>query len=168
MASAFEKRLETIEQLIKDIEATADPHVRTAARELVRVVMELHGAGIERMIQIVSASDGEATLDKMGRDELVSSLLVLYGLHPVPMEQRVQEALETVNRKMQARGAHVALLSLDASGAVAQLHAKGDVAALKEMVLAAVYQAAPDLPSFAVEGADAAFVPLEKLMVALR
>ena len=47
--------------------------------------MELHGAGLERMLEIVRANgdSGQLILDSLGRDDMVSSLLVLYGLHPV-------------------------------------------------------------------------------------
>ena len=33
-------------------------------------------------------------IDRLGRDELVASLLVLYGLHPLDFETRVNQAVE--------------------------------------------------------------------------
>src|SRR6202050_787812 len=95
----FQQRLESIEQVIRQIEATGDPNVRTTARELVQLVMELHGAGLERILEILRSNGeaGQSVLGSLGRDEIVSSLLVLYGLHPLSIEERVNQALEKAN-----------------------------------------------------------------------
>jgi hypothetical protein len=167
----FQQRLESIEQLIRQIEAAADPNVRTAARELVQLVMELHGTGLERMIEVLRSSGepGQSILDRLGRDELVSSLLVLYGLHPLSLEERVNQAIEKTNRQMRSRSATVDLIGM-ADGAVhLNLEANGHGPALKEIVEAAIYQAAPDIASLVIDGAEEkqGFVPVEMLLGAL-
>jgi len=75
----FEKRLQSIEGLLGKIESTADPSLRADVQELVQAVMDLHGAGIERMLEVIRASGEGAdhVIHKLGRDELVASLLVL-------------------------------------------------------------------------------------------
>src|ERR1700678_4340365 len=115
----FQRRLEAIEEVIRQIEAAGDPNVRTAARELVQLVMELHGTGLERILEILRSKgeSGQSVLETLGRDDTVSSLLVLYGLHPVSLEERVKEAIEKANRQMRARSATVELLGME-DGAV--------------------------------------------------
>jgi hypothetical protein len=164
----FQRRLESIEEVIRQIEAAGDPNVRTAARELVQLVMELHGTGLERILEILRSKGeaGQSVLETLGRDDTVSSLLVLYGLHPVSLEERVKEALEKANRQMRARSATVELLSLDDGAVHLQLKANGHGPALKEVVEAAIYQAAPDITSLEIDGAEEkqGFVPLEMLL----
>ena len=65
--------------LLGEIEAAADPNLRTTVQELVQLVMDLHGAGLERMLELIRATGdgGESIIQKLGRDDLVASLLVL-------------------------------------------------------------------------------------------
>ena len=163
----FQQRLESIESVIRQIEATGDPNVRTAARELVQLVMELHGAGLERMLEIVRGHGeaGQSVLGSLGRDDLVSSLLVLYGLHPLSLEERVHQAIEKANRQMRSRSATVELVALEDGTLRMNLKANGHGSALKEVVEAAIWQAAPDITSLVIDGAEEkqGFVPLEML-----
>ncbi|HTB13336.1 MAG TPA: hypothetical protein VK752_17260 [Bryobacteraceae bacterium] len=164
----FQQRLESIEVVIKQIEATADPNVRTASRELVQLVMELHGAGLERILEILRSNGetGQSLLGSMGRDETVSSLLVLYGLHPLTLEERVNQALEKVNRQIRSRSATVELLGMEEGAVRLNLQANGHGPALKEIVEDAIWQAAPDIASLVIDGAEEkqGFVPIEMLL----
>jgi hypothetical protein len=164
----FQQRLESIEVVIEQIEATGDPNVRAAARELVQLVMELHGAGLERILEILRSNGeaGESVLGSIGRDDMVSSLLVLYGLHPLTLEERLHQALEKVNRQMRSRSATVELLGIEDGAVRINLHANGHGPALKEIVEAAIWQAAPDIVSLVIDGAEEkqGFVPIEMLL----
>jgi hypothetical protein len=164
----FQQRLESIEVVIRQIEATSDPNVRTAARELVQLVMELHGAGLERILEILRSTgeSGQNVLGTLGRDDMVSSLLVLYGLHPLSIEERVGQAVEKANRQMRARDATVELLGMEDGAVRLNLKTNGHGPALKEIVEAAIYQAAPDITSLVIDGAEEkqGFVPLEMLL----
>jgi len=164
----FQQRLESIETVIRQIEATADPNVRTAARELVQLVMELHGTGLERIMEILRAGgdSGEALLGTLGRDDMVSSLLVLYGLHPLSIEQRIDQAIEKANRQMRSRDGKVELAGIQDGNVRLNLKANGHGPALKEIIEAAVYQAAPDITTLVIDGAEEkqGFVPLEMLL----
>ena len=169
----FQKRLGSIEELLGKIEAAADPSLRATVQELVELLMNLHGAGVERILHLIRAcgEPGEAVIQKMGSDELVASLLVLYGLHPLEVEARVTQALDKVRSRLRPYGADVDLLGVEDGAVRLRLHTKGDgcgstVQSLKDMVEAAVYQAAPDLTALAIEGAGEkqSFVPLEMLL----
>ena len=54
----FQQRLKSIERLLQEIEASADPNLRAAAQELVQLVMDLHGAGLERMLELIRLRRG--------------------------------------------------------------------------------------------------------------
>jgi len=160
---AFQRRLESIENLIEKIGAAADPHLRKTATDLMALVMELHGTGIERMLEIVNDSGpaGEELIGKLGEDELAGSLLILHGLHPLDMETRIRKALAKV------RGGDMEHLSVD-GGIVRvrlQLNGSGSGKTFRSAVEEAIYGAAPDLESLTIEGAGDSdgFVPLDML-----
>jgi Fe-S cluster biogenesis protein NfuA len=168
----FQQRLQSIERLLGEIEGAADPSLRTSVQQLVQLVMDLHGAGIERMLELVraDATGGEGLIYKLGRDELVASLLVLYGLHPLDLEARVVEALDKARARLRSHQGEAELLSIQDGTVRLRLHANGHgcgstAEALKEMVEDAVYQSAPDVTALVVEGAGEkqGFVSLEML-----
>ncbi len=163
----FQRRLESIEELLGRIEGAADPSLRAAARELIELVMDLHGTALGRMIEMFRAGGepGLQWLDKLGRDDLISSLLVLYGLHPETLEVRVERAIEKLRPSLKKRGGDVELLSAADGITRLRLRGNGHAAPLKQLVEGALYQAAPDISSLVIEGPEesAGFVPLEML-----
>ena len=171
----FQQRLKSIETLLGEIEGGADPNVRTRVKDLVQLVMDLHGAGLERMLELIRApgDGGEGLVQKLGRDDLVASLLVLYGLHPLGLDARVTQAIDKVGARLRAHEGQVALVSMEHGAIRLRIQANGhgcgsNAQALKEMVEDAVYQAAPDLTSLIIEGAEekSGFVPLQMLQSA--
>jgi Fe-S cluster biogenesis protein NfuA len=157
----FQKRLQSIEALLGEIEAAADPSLRTSVQQLVQLVMDLHGGALERTLELIRATgeEGEAIVQKLGRDELVASLLVLYGLHPLTLEERVTLGLDKARLRLRAHDGEVELLSIHDGAVRLRLRANGHgcgstAQALKEMVEEAVYQSAPDVTALAIEGAE--------------
>jgi hypothetical protein len=131
--------------------------------------MDLHAAGLERILEILRAAGAAGqtnTIDSLGRDDLVSSLLVLYGLHPVSLEDRLARALDKIRPSLKKRGAEVELLDVSESAVRLKLQANGHAAAMKELVESAVYEAAPDVSSLKIEGPEdrQGFVPLDMLV----
>ncbi len=156
----FQKSLQRIEDLISTIEASADPHMRAGAVELMQCLMELNGGGIERILSIVFESGlaGGELIDEIARDEEVESLLLLYGLHPLNIEERVMQALDKVRPELKSHGADVELLSAGDGVVRLRLHTSGGgcgstAATLKLAVEEAIYEKAPDLVALEVEGA---------------
>src|SRR5215468_8694511 len=92
----FQRLSQRIERLIARIEAAPDPSARADALELTRSLMELHGAALDRLMDIVAraGASGYALMDDFASDDLVASLLLLYGLHPHDLETRVRKALD--------------------------------------------------------------------------
>jgi Fe-S cluster biogenesis protein NfuA len=170
--SDFQKRIGSIDRLLAEIQSAADLGLRTSVQELVQLVMDLHGAGLERILELILASGegGESVVQKLGRDELVASLLALYGLHPMDIEARVNQALDKARSRLRAHDGEVELLSVHDGTVRLRLSANGHGCgstpqALKEIVENAVYQGAPDITSLVIEGAGEkqGFVPLEML-----
>ena len=94
----FQAHTERVEQLVQRVTDLADDDARTTALELLQSLMDLHGAVVSRIVEVLSEAGegGRAALAKLGSDPLICGLLVLYGVHPVPLEQRVAAALEKV------------------------------------------------------------------------
>jgi Fe-S cluster biogenesis protein NfuA len=168
----FQQRLQSIERLLGEIQAAADPSLRTSVQQLVQLVMDLHGAGLERILELVRADTrgGESLIHKLGGDELVASLLVLHELHPLPLEARITEALDKARARLRSHQGEVELVSIQDGAVRLRLHANGhgcgsSADALKEMVEDAVYQSAPDIVSLVIEGAGdkQGFVSLDML-----
>jgi Fe-S cluster biogenesis protein NfuA len=162
---AFQKRVQRIGEIVEQLESATDPNARAMARELMESLMALHGAGIERILEIAANSGeaGESIIRKCGRDELVSCLLLLYGLHPENLNARVTRVLEKLRSNLESHAAKAELISISEEGAVTvRLHVKpnggcGSTAAtLKATLEAALQDAAPDATSIVVEETGAA------------
>ena len=102
-----------IEELLGQIRA-ADPGTAEVAEEVVRLVVELYGAGLERTVELA----GPEAMDRLVEDELVASLLVLHGLHPKDTHTRVVEALDQVRPYLGSHAGGVELLGVDPEGVV--------------------------------------------------
>ncbi len=168
----FQQRIQRIEGLTRKIEEVADPDLRASTRELLESVMELHGAGIEKMVEMVAKGKDPGILDALAKDDLVSSLLLLYGLHPDDFETRVNRAVEQLKSSARAHGNEIELLAM--SEGVVRLRLKAGhgcgsgAATLKTETEKAIYEAAPDLVELSIEMAEeeakSQFVPLEMLL----
>ena len=155
----LQKKMQRIGEIVERLESATDPSVRAMAKELVESLMALHGAGLERILELTAEAGetGENIVRKCGRDELVSSLLLLYGLHPDDIPTRVANALEKTRPFLQSHSASAELISIGEDGRVAvRVHLKaggcGSTAAtVKATVEAAIQDAAPDATSITVE-----------------
>jgi hypothetical protein len=143
------ENVQDIERLIGEIEASADPATRTGVRQLVEAILEFHGAGIARMVELA----GEGVVRSFARDDLAGALLLLYGLHPEGFETRVQRALDRVQ-------------GVELVGIVDfVVRVKGT--APREAIEQALYAAAPEVAAIEIEGesrASSSFVPVEALL----
>jgi len=136
-----------IEALLEELRSSAEGRVWPRIEELVRLLTELYGAGLARMLDLAASQPDLITA--FGRDELISSLLVLHDLHPEPLEQRVAGAVEVVTPVLTKAGGSVEVTQLDPeAGAVTlMVTAPGGgcgPGALVEAVREAVGDAAPD------------------------
>jgi Fe-S cluster biogenesis protein NfuA len=170
----FREDIQRIGGLVQEIESIADPAIRASTKDLVQSLMDLHGAALEKALEIVAdAADGMSIIDRLGRDSLVSSVLILYGLHPEDIETRVVRAVDRVRPQLRKQGCEVELLGV-VDGAIrlrveTGSHTCGSTAkTLRATLEGAMYDAAPDLASVVIEGFEekpaSGFVALDKLM----
>jgi hypothetical protein len=102
-----------VEELLAELQSAADPTVQARAEALVSLLVEFYGQGLERIRALVAREpSGELIVRRLAQDDLVGSLFALHGLHPVPMEERVQEALEGLRPQLGAT--RVTLIGIDA------------------------------------------------------
>jgi len=156
----FQNRIGRVEGLVRDIETWPDPDTRAKAVELVQSLMDFHGTGLARMTDIIAEAGerGRTIFEDFARDELVGSLLLLYGLHPVELETRVIQALDKVRPSLRSHGGSVELLGITTDGVV-QLRLQGSgkscpsssLATLKLSIEEAIYEVAPDVTAIEAE-----------------
>lgn len=159
--------VERVQDLQARLEAFGQSIPRGLADELVSAVVQMYGAGLERILATLlqGGAEGERIAGSLADDPLVATLLLIHDLHPVALEQRVQQALDSVRPYMESHGGNVELLSLERG--VARIHLQGscsDCAASSVTLELAIKQAleemAPDLEGLEVEGLPAAELPV--------
>jgi Fe-S cluster biogenesis protein NfuA len=171
----FRGDIQRIGGLVQEIESIADPAVRAATKDLVQSLMDLHGAALDKALEIVAEAGepGMSIIDRLGRDSLVSSLLILYGLHPEDLETRVVRAVDRVRSQLRKQGCEVELLGVNAGAIRLRVetgsHTCGSTLKTVQAALeGAMYDAAPDFVSLVIEGLDetqaSGFVALDTLM----
>ena len=160
MANINESRIRRIETLVGRVESIAEPASRRDARELMELILELHGAGIERIFEMLLESGiaGETLINRLASDPLVSSVLILHDLHPEDLTTRVRTAIERV------RG--VELIEIRDGVVRAMVTGHGTT---RQAALDMIRGAAPDAVEIVIEeqGAADGFVPLSTLTASL-
>jgi Fe-S cluster biogenesis protein NfuA/nitrite reductase/ring-hydroxylating ferredoxin subunit len=151
---------ERIEALL-EAASTGGRVARERAEELVRLVVDLYGAGLERLLEIAHDAGrlDDELLDRLAADDLVASLLVVHGLHPYDVETRVARALDSVRPYLGSHGGDVEFLGLTDDG-VARLRMLGSCdgcpsssVTLTLAVETAIQAAAPEVSGIEVEEA---------------
>ena len=151
-----------VQELTDRLEQLPDPAARETADELVSAVLELYGEGLERIFAAIDES-GEAGAElkrALQDDGLVASLMLIHDLYPVPLEDRVREALESVRPYMESHGGNVELLEMRDGTARISLEGScktcpASTSTLELAIKQALDEAAPDLEALIVEGAQA-------------
>ncbi len=153
------QRAARIETLVQEVAAFPDPRARATAEELVQALLEMYGEGLARLLEITAETEasGLALIDTFASDELLSSLFLLHGLHPLDIETRIMQALDEVRPYLKSHGGNVELVRVEEG--VAHLRLQGSchgcpssTITLKSAIEEAIYKAAPDLDDLQVEG----------------
>ena len=163
----LEQLVERVQDLQAQLDGTAESGTRELAEELVSAVVQMYGVGLERIVAslVEAGAEGERLAAGLADDPLVATLLLIHDLHPVPLEQRVQNALDSVRPYMESHGGNVELLSLD--NGVARIHLQGSCSdcsassvTLELAIKQALEEAAPDLEGLEVEGVAPQALPV--------
>jgi Fe-S cluster biogenesis protein NfuA len=163
----FRQRMQRIESLIQEIDRFPDPNARAQTREMVQAILDFHGTGLAKLAAMIEQSSltGPGLLKVLARDDLVGSLLLLYGLHPDDLPSRVERAIDRLRPSIGAEGGDVEFL--EAVGGVVRLRllsgceSGSSSANLRRSLEEAIDQAAPDVTAIEVEEATAPHVQRE-------
>ena len=162
---------ERIEPLLEEVRSMASPPVWERVEEIVRSVVHLYGEGLKRIDEIAAAdgSAGERLRAQLAADDLVSSLLILHGLHPKDFETRVREALERVRPYLGSHGGDVEIVDLSLDTGLVRLRMKGScdgcpssLLTVKLAVETAIRESAPEASTIEVEGVTESKSPSER------
>ncbi|HLH68941.1 MAG TPA: NifU family protein [Candidatus Dormibacteraeota bacterium] len=169
----FERRLEEAGSLVEALEALPDGEARRAAVEAVRAVLAVHGEALAHLVGLLEERGDRALLEELARDPMVGGLLLLHGLHPTPLLQRVSQALDRVRPYLGSHGGSVQLLGLEEG--VVRLRLEGSChgcpssrLTLEHAIEQAIQELAPEVAGIEVEGLapepqPSGFVPLSQL-----
>jgi Fe-S cluster biogenesis protein NfuA/nitrite reductase/ring-hydroxylating ferredoxin subunit len=140
-----------VEELTARIEPGGD------AEQLAGALMDLYGEGLARIFDAIGEEGSEALRARLTDDGVVASLMLIHDLYPVPLEERVQEGLDSVRPYMESHGGNVELLGIE--DGVAKLRLEGScngcaasASTLELAVEQALQATAPDLEGIDVEG----------------
>jgi Fe-S cluster biogenesis protein NfuA len=154
-----------VESLIEKAERFSDPAAREVTREIVAALLELHGAGLARVLELLAADQSaQRVVSSFASDGLVASLLLLHGLHPVDLESRVRMALDAVRPMLKSHGGGVELLGVE--DGIVRIRLEGNCdgcpsssETLRNAVTTALDEAAPDRIGLEVSGLEPPVVP---------
>src|SRR5579859_1323228 len=148
-----------LDALVQEVSEFSDPRARATAQELIQTLLDMYGEGLARLLEITAESkaSGLELIDTFASDELLSSLFLLHGLHPVDIETRVMLALDAVRPYLKAHGGNVEFVKVEGNIAYLRLEGSchgcpGSTNTLKLTIEEAIYEAAPDLVGLQVEG----------------
>jgi hypothetical protein len=147
-----------IERLLGEVEAMCGPPTWAKIEELVRALLDLHRAGLARLLELTSDGAPKEAIDaRVGADELVASLLLLHGLHPLTAAERVRRALDALRPRLESFGASLHLEMIDETdGGLARIQVIGTelgcaIPAVERSLRRAIEDAAPDVSRIEVE-----------------
>lgn len=130
-----------VNRLLEQLRSGPDPRAAIVGEELVRCLVQLYGAGLERIMATVGAEYGS----DLAADPLVESLLLVHDLHPLRVDDRVRRAIDRTLTGS-ATG-EVEYLGIDSDG-IARMRISGGrgcaARALRQAITTAVRDAAPE------------------------
>jgi Fe-S cluster biogenesis protein NfuA len=153
---------ERIARLLDGLRVAIIPREYEHVEEVVRLVTELYGAALERILAVA----GPELVPELVGDELVASLLLVHGLHPDALRSRLEGALASVRPFLAHHDGDVELLDVDEDAGAVHLRLLGNCdgcpsssVTLQLAVERAIREAAPEIGIIDVEAHDPAVVP---------
>jgi Fe-S cluster biogenesis protein NfuA len=171
----FQEQMKQLGSLVAQFDRLPESAAKLAGKELIQLLMDVHGAGLERVMEIVfeSGEPGSSIIHRLGQDAMVGSLLLLYSLHPDDLETRVNKAVERMRPRLRKLATAVELIHADESLVQLRLATSGHSCGsstkdLRAIVEDCVYEFAPDVTTLEILGLEeavpAGFVALESLL----
>jgi Fe-S cluster biogenesis protein NfuA len=154
--------LRRLEELIGVLEAQPEAAASESARELISLILNLHGLGLAKLMAILTKAEGGATtIAQLIEDDQVRAMLLLHGLHPDDLETRVHRAVDRLRPHLGVHGLRLEILEIARGVVQLRLKVTGG-AAVKASTLwtlpgeieDAIVEAAPDVDRVVIEGLD--------------
>jgi Fe-S cluster biogenesis protein NfuA len=156
-SDAAQLAAERVDRLLAQLSA-ADPRSAAVAEELTCCLVQLYGAGLARIVDMI----GDERSAELCTDPLVESLLLVHDLHPLDADTRIRRALRVYPGELEYRG-------IDATGVVRLCLTGGGCGSVRraavDRIEAIVRQAAPEVAGVEV---DSPPPPLPLLQVSRR
>ena len=173
--SEFQEQVRQLGKLITQFDEMPEGPQKTACKELVQLLMDVHGAGLDRIMEIVFESEGPgpAIVDQLGQDTVTSSLLLLYSLHPQDLETRVLQAIDRMRPRLRKLSCSVDLAAINDCVVQVRIaaasHSCGSSSKdIRAIVEDGIFELAPDIASLEILGLEepssSGFVALESLI----
>lgn len=169
----FERRVSEAESLLQEVEALSDEGAKKSAVAAIQALLALHADGLARILEVLEENGRREVVGEVARDEVVRGLLILHGLHPVPLEDRIQGALDKVRPYLASHGGDVEVLGVQHGTLRLRLEGScrgcpSSAMTLKYAIEEALMEAAPDLVGIDVTGVvspapAAGFIPLTQI-----
>ena len=169
MAVTIQNPVDRFQELTARLESIDDSEARGIAEELIGAMLELYGEGLERIV--AALDDLPDVRAALAQDGVVASLLLIHGLFPVPLAERVEQALASVRPYMDSHGGGVELVGIEKGVAHLRLRGSCDgcpasASTMELTIREALDEAAPDLEGIEVEGLVEARKPHKLLPLA--
>lgn len=149
-----------IEAILESIKGANPVTARAKAEELVRTIVQFYGTGLSRVLEIVDEASGEvspAIFERLSADKFVSALLLLHDLHPLTLDERVHNALESVRPYLKSHEGGVAITNIHEG--VVYLRMEGScngctasAETVRTAIENAIKEAAPEITEVRAEG----------------
>ena len=166
--AAVAERLARLDQVLGQLERMPGATARTAL-DAAAMLAEVYGEALARVMARAAADP--AMVRALTEDELVGHLLVLHGVHPAPVKERVAQALSRLRPALRSHGGgDTELDAIDGGVARVRLSAPGGCGTqkLEAAVREAVLAAAPELTAVETvlvrQSPPEAFVPVDALL----
>ena len=137
-----------VEELLGEIRA-ADPVVARKAEEVVGLLVDLYGEALGRVVDLFGP-------EQLADESLLASLLLLHGLHPDPVDTRIERALDRIRPGL--GGKKLDVVRLDDDGRlVLRLSSPLDgcpstIGTVQSTIEDAVTEWAPEVSTVSIEG----------------
>jgi hypothetical protein len=151
---AVQVSLRRLEALIAALDALPDPAAREPAREVLQLMLDLHGLALTKLVAGVAASGDVGLVTRLAEDPHIGAMLLLHGAHPEAPETRVRRALDQLRPRLEQHSARVISVRL-VRGSLRLLLSGAGAPALRQEIEDAIVDAAPELEDILFEELDA-------------
>jgi hypothetical protein len=150
---ALQASLHRLTALIAALDALPNEAAREPAREILELMLDLHGLALTKIVAAVAAYGDSGLLARLAEDPHIAAMLLLHGAHPEEAEARVRRALNELRPQLEEHGARVISVRL-VRGSLRLLFSGAAAPALRQTIEDAVVDAAPELDDILFEELD--------------